>query len=244
MESGRGDEVSTTCVSGWVPDPRDKAVKACRVFVAIELPQHLRARILGHIDRLRSATPKARASWSRADNLHLTLKFLGDIPVTDVERLSAAASIAARKVEPFELIVEGCGAFPPRGQPRVLWIGILPEPPADRGPRAGNPHGVGDAGRSDLSASPLPLCSLHSALENECAGAGFAREPRPFHPHLTIARLRQPHGSRQLATIHKEIGFKREAIDVSELAVIRSELRSEGARHTIVSRHALSSSTQ
>ena len=185
-----------------------------RVFVAIELPHDVRACLAKHIDNLRSAMPEVRASWSREDNLHLTLKFLGDIPVASVEQLSAAATVAASKVAPFEIVVEGCGAFPPRGQPRVLWIGI------------DDPSGK--------------LSELNRALEDECANAGFAPEPRAFHPHLTIARIRQPHGSRQLAAMHKEVGFNREAISVSELAVIRSELLSEGSRHTVISRHSLS----
>jgi 2'-5' RNA ligase len=186
-----------------------------RVFIAIELPTTLRARIISHIDRLRSAIPEARASWAREDNLHLTLKFLGDIPVASIEQLSAAASIAATKVEPSELIVEGCGSFPPRGQPRVLWIGIDP-------------------------GAQTPCLHLFQALEDECANAGFARAPRPFHPHLTIARIRKPQGSRQLAAMHQEIGFNRETISVSELVVIRSELLNEGSRHTVISRHSLS----
>jgi len=184
-----------------------------RVFIAIELPARLRARIINHIDCLRSSVPEARASWIREDNLHLTLKFLGDIPVTNVEQLSAVASLAATKIEPFEIFVDDCGAFPLRGQPRVLWIGI------------DDPSGK--------------LSELNHALEDECANAGFAREPRVFHPHLTIARIRQPRGSRQLAAVHKELGFNREAISVSELTVIRSELPSEGARHTVISRHEL-----
>jgi 2'-5' RNA ligase len=184
-----------------------------RVFIAIELPAAIRASLSAHITHLRKAMPEVRASWSREDNLHLTLKFLGDIPTTNVEQLSAAASLAATRIEPFEIFVEGCGSFPPRGQPRVLWIGI-----------------------EDPSAE---LAELHKALEHECGNAGFAREPRAFHPHLTIARIRQPHGSRQLAELHKEIGFEREAISVSELAVIRSELRTEGSKHTVISRHGL-----
>jgi RNA 2',3'-cyclic 3'-phosphodiesterase len=213
MTSGRGDEVSTTCVSGWVRDSRDKADKSWRVFIAIELPRNVRARLAEHIDRLRSRMPEVRASWSREDSLHLTLKFLGDIPLTNVEQLSAAASIAASKVKPFEIAVEGCGAFPLRGQPRVLWIGI-----------------------DDQSGK---LSELNRALEDECANAGFAREPRAFHPHLTLARIRQPQGSRQLAALHKEIGFDREIVSVLEVLVIRSELRSEGAKHTVISRHEL-----
>jgi 2'-5' RNA ligase len=212
-----------------------------RVFIAIELPHNIRVRLAKHIHRLRDLVPDARASWAREDNLHVTLKFLGDTSVARIETLSQVAQRAANAVAPFEIVVEGCGSFPERGQPRVLWIGVLSEPPADRGPRAGNPRGVGDAGGPDLPASPLPLCSLHAALEDECATAGFAREPRDFHPHLTIARTRRPQGSRQLAAMHQEIGFNRETISVSELVVIRSELRSEGSRHTVISRHSLSS---
>src|SRR6266851_10302860 len=151
-----------------------------RVFVAIELPHNVRAHIAEHIDRLRATMPEVRVSWSREDNLHLTLKFLGDIPLTNVEKLSAATSIATSKVEPFEIVVEGCGAFPPRGQPRVLWIGI------------DEPSGK--------------LADLYRVLEDECAAAGFRREARPFHPHLTIARIRKPQNSRHLAAVHKDMG--------------------------------------
>lgn len=193
--------------------PKESRSELWRVFIAIELPTTLRAQIIDHIERLRGSVPDARTSWNREDNLHLTLKFLGDIPVANVGQLSAATSLAASKVEPFEIVVEGCGAFPPRGQPKVLWIGI------------DNPSGR--------------LTELSRALEDECANAGFAREPRALNPHLTIARICQPQGSRQLAAKHQEIGFNRVAISVSELVVIRSELRSEGAKHTVISRHGL-----
>jgi RNA 2',3'-cyclic 3'-phosphodiesterase len=186
-------------------------MESWRVFIAIELPASVRQKLKAHIDRLRESVPEASASWSREDNLHLTLKFLGDTSVSRIETLSQAAKGAASEVASFELMVKGCGAFPPRGQPRVLWIGI--EDPA------------GDLGK------------LHQALEDQCAKAGFAREPRPFHPHLTIVRLRKPHGSRQLAITHQEIGFAAETVSVSALAVVRSELRREGSRHTVISRH-------
>lgn len=187
-----------------------------RVFVAIELPAPVRRKLIEHIGRLRTFVPGARASWVREENLHLTLKFLGDVPLTKVDLVAQATQSAARTVEPFELIVAGGGAFPSTGQPRVLWIGI-----------------EDSSGRLDL---------LYQQLEAACEEAGFAREQRPFRPHLTIARLRKPQGSSQLATMHKELGFDSETILASDLAVIRSELRGEGSRHTIVARHALASS--
>ena len=194
--------------------PSTEVSNQWRVFVAIELPAAVRRKLIEHIDRLRDSVPEARASWIREGNMHLSLKFLGDIPVTNVERLSVAASIATTRVEPFEFVVEGCGAFPPNGQPRVLWVGL--EDPSGQ------------------------LALLNRAVEDECEKAGFPREQRPFHPHLTIARIRKPDDSRHLAAIHREIGFDPETVFTSELAVIRSELRSGGSRHTIISRHALS----
>ena len=192
------------------------ALPAYRTFIAIEIPSNIRTRITEHIDRLRREFPEVRASWSREENLHLTVKFLGDIPVARVAALSNAAQRAARTVDGFELIIGGCGTFPLHGQPRVLWIGI--EDPS------------------------VKLAQLQQALEDQCAVEGFAREQRAFHPHLTIARLRKPQGSRRLGQFHTEIGFKAEPVAVSELAVIRSELRSEGSKHTVISRHGFGSS--
>jgi 2'-5' RNA ligase len=186
-----------------------------RVFLAIELPAPVRLKLIEHIDRLRELVPDAHASWLREDNLHLTLKFLGDVPVLNLEAVAQAAQRAANAVTPFEVLVSGCGAFPPRGQPRVLWVGI-----------------------KDLTGQ---LASLHSALADECAKANLRREERPFHPHLTIARIRKPHHARNLAAVHQEAGFDAVTVRASELVMIRSELRSEGARHTIISRHAFSS---
>ena len=184
-----------------------------RVFVAIEIPAEIRKRIAQHIARLRHEVPEVRATWSREENLHLTLKFLGDIPPTRVEALSRAAEQSTRNLHPFELRVAGCGSFPPRGTPRVLWIGI------------------------DDQQSLLDR--LYGALEDNCTEEGFGRERRPFNPHLTIARIRRPLGARSLAELHNQTGFERMAFAVDELRVIRSELSSEGSPYTVLSSHPL-----
>lgn len=185
-----------------------------RLFIAIELPSTLRRRLQDHIDRLTQAVPDARATWTREENLHLTLKFLGDTPVTKVESLSSAAHCSTNQVSPFELLVGGCGAFPLHGQPRVLWIGIQ------------DPSGE--------------LNKYYRALEDECARAGFEHEERPFHPHLTIARLRQPQGARGLAELHKEMGFDRVPVNVRDVCLIRSELGAKGSRYTVIARNEFS----
>ena len=166
-----------------------------------------------HTEQVRAAVPRAQASWSRQDNIHLTLKFLGEVSVTRVDDVSDAAERAAKEFSPIKISVEQTGVFPRHGPPRVLWIGVYD-----------------DSGC---------LASLNSRLEDECAAKGFARQERPFHPHLTLARLRKPQGARDLAEKHKAIHFEPVEVVVSELLVIRSELSSEGSKYSMISRHPL-----
>lgn len=191
----------------------DEAPNPLRVFCAVELPDELRSRVGERVRRLRSEFPGVRASWEKPEKLHVTLKFLGDVEPARVEALSGAAARAAAGLEPFELTMEGPGTFPPHGQPRVLWLGIV-----------------------DASGS---LARMHHSLETECAAAGFPRESRAFEPHLTLARVRSPQGARELAAAHRETPFEPQRFKVSELVVMRSELGPGGSRYTPLSRHAL-----
>ncbi len=177
-----------------------------RVFCAIELPPSVRATILEYIAKLKLTVPEARASWARETNLHLTLKFLGEIKHSSVASLSKAAARATADVAPFTLQLEHTGVFPNQRQPRVLWIGV------------NDPSGE--------------LNRLYRQLEEQTAKEGFEREGRAFHPHLTVARLRQPKDARKLATAHQQLDFGPIEILVSELLVIRSELSSAGSKYT------------
>jgi 2'-5' RNA ligase len=190
-----------------------EAPKPLRVFCAVELPYELRSRVGERLRRLRAEFPDVRASWEKPEKLHITLKFLGDVEPSRVEALSSAAARAAASLEPFGLTIEEPGAFPPHGQPRVLWLGIV-----------------------DVSGS---LALMHRSLETECAAAGFPRESRAFKPHLTLARVRSPQGARELAAAHRETPFESQRFKVSELVVMRSELGPGGSRYTPLSRHAL-----
>jgi 2'-5' RNA ligase len=187
-----------------------------RLFCAIDIPENVRTRLSNHIQHLRQAVPNAQASWSRETNIHLTIKFFGDVEEDKTEKLSAAAALVAQEFSPFQIRVGGAGAFPEQGLPRVLWIGIV------------DPSGN--------------LANLQQQFEDECAKEGFPKEKRAFRPHLTLARIRNPQGSRALVTIHKEIGFASREIAVSELLLIRSELSSEGSRYTVISRQRLGES--
>jgi 2'-5' RNA ligase len=184
-----------------------------RVFCSVELPEAVRRRVIDHIALLKEAVPDAHASWSRANNIHLSLKFLGEIPPDSVRNLSEAASRAAAHLAPFTIRLERSGVFPLHGSPRVLWIGI-----------------------SDLEGK---LGELQARLEAESEKAGFAKESRSFNPHLTLARLRKPQHARKLAAAHQAMEFEPAEFTVSELLVIRSELSREGSKYTTISRHRL-----
>lgn len=184
-----------------------------RVFCAVELPTEVRQRAGEHIADLRKRMPQVRASWDRPERLHITIKFFGEIEQERAALLSDAAQRAAHELSPFSIVIEGAGAFPPRGLARVLWLGV-----------------------TDATGS---LARLQLNLENVCEGAGFPREARPFHPHLTIARLRQPEGARALAALHQETGFAPAEVFVNHLLVMRSHLGAGGSIYTELSRHAL-----
>ena len=185
-----------------------------RTFIALEMPANLRAAVIDYIKDLREKIPDVSASWSREDNLHLTLKFLGDVPIARIGDVSAAASSAVRASGPFELVLGGSGVFPTKGKPSVLWIGI-------EDPRGG-------------------LHNVQQALEEECAARGFTRDSRPYHPHLTIARIRKPQRVKDLAAAHVALDFAARTFTAKELVVFRSELLPQGSRHTPISCHALS----
>lgn len=187
-----------------------------RCFCAIEIPVTARELVLDHINRLRAAVPDAKASWSRDANIHLTLKFLGDIPQTSLSKLSDAATRAVAGLASFAIRIENTGVFPNQRQPRVMWIGI-----------------------NDSEQ----LKTLHVRLEDEAAKERFEREGRRFHPHLTIARLRPAEKARALAQAHQQMKFGPLEVAVEELLVIRSELSSAGSKYTVISRHPLGSPT-
>jgi len=196
-------------------EPRDVCTpeSSWRIFCAIELSPTVSARVTEHINKLKNRVPNTQASWNRDGKFHLTLKFIGETPQARVERVSLAADHAVHNLAPFSLIVEGTGVFPKSGTPKVLWLGI-----------------------SDPSGK---LTELQTRLEQQCVQAGFAKEERAFRPHLTVARLRKPHGARALAAAHKEMGFAAVEVQVAELLVIRSELSSQGSKYTIITRHPL-----
>lgn len=180
-----------------------------RVFCAVELPQEVRVRLEDHVSRLRKQVGDVAASWSRVENIHLTLKFFGNVELNLIQRISDAAERVAKQFSKFQIGVGETGVFPRPSRPQVLWIGI-----------------------SDPSGQ---LTALQQKFEHECAAEGFAKEDRAYRPHLTIARLRKPEGARQLADAHLAMRFEPIEIGLKDLVVFRSELSPKGSKYTVIS---------
>lgn len=133
-----------------------------RAFIGIGLPPECRRAIAEAISPLRAKRPPV--SWTPEQNLHMTLKFLGEIPPERAPEIASLLAVTARYFRPFEFAVEEPGGFPTLHDPRILWVGIR---------------------------EPLELVGkLQENMENVLSGAGFPREGRPFHPHITVGRVR------------------------------------------------------
>lgn len=174
-----------------------------RTFIAIDIPDQIRLAVAERIGELRNAFPRLRVGWERPEKLHLTLKFLGDVEQDRLDGIIQSLNDAVQYTEPLGLAVSGAGVFPSTRKPRVLWLGITDA----------------DDRLSELS------CNLEAAMEN----LGFPKEDRRFAPHLTIARIRDPNRSSDLAAEHIRRGFAPMEFTVSEVALYESKLLPTGS---------------
>ena len=196
-----------------VNPPRTKESTTWRVFCAIAIPDAVRQQIRDHVNSLVRSFPDVKASWTNADNIHLTIKFLGNIAIGRVHSITDSAAAATNELKAFDVEIGSCGVFPGRSRPKVLWIGI-----------------------SDPSGG---LSQLQKRLEIECEKRGFPKEDRPFRPHLTIARLRGGNDTRTLVEAHLATKFPVQIVTVNELTVFRSDLSSHGSKYTAISKHTI-----
>jgi RNA 2',3'-cyclic 3'-phosphodiesterase len=185
-----------------------------RLFVAADLPEDARAAMAAEQARIRSAVAGSAGAlkWVKPEHSHLTLVFLGEVAA---ERVTAVADAIGRDValEPFEITLDGVGAFPPRGAPRVLWIGI----------------GQGAAAIADLQRE----------MAQRVAALGIAIEERPFHPHLTLARWREsrpPDRERALKAAPRGVIARAR---IAGATLYQSRLSSAGPEYTPLARSTL-----
>jgi 2'-5' RNA ligase len=182
-----------------------------RSFIAIELPEEVKSALFRIQDELKES--RADIRWVKTDNIHLTLKFLGDIDGKNIGNIVQQIEGACAKYSFFELEISGIGVFPNMRSPRVLWAGIQHE----------------DA-----------FAGLQSEIENGLASIGYKRERRRFSPHLTLGRFRSAKGKASISErieLHKNdrIG----SIAVRTISLMESKLSPAGAQYSRVAEVAL-----
>ena len=184
-----------------------------RIFTAIDISEEARRQIADYIKTLRSTFPALRVGWEKPEKLHLTMKFLGDIDDAQLKNLCGAVEKVAQQTSRFKLKIYNTGVFPSARNPRILWLGLQDEKGS--------------------------LQNLNEILETECEKIGFAREKRNFKAHLTIARLREPHNSRDLAQKHLQNEFDAVEFDAIEIVIYASKLLPQGSIYSAVSKYKL-----
>jgi 2'-5' RNA ligase len=176
-----------------------------RLFIAIDLPE----RIKDDIAATYVALPGAR--WVDETHLHLTLRFIGEVPGDVAGRIADA--LGSVSGPPFTLAMKSVGFFPPRREPRILWAGI---------------------------AEDEEVIRLQTRIERCLTSIGIDPDGRKFHPHVTVARLNgtPPHKAAQYVTHHSL--FATEQFSVSAFHLYESYLRKEGAHHVKIASYQLS----
>lgn len=176
-----------------------------RLFVALEIPSTVRENLADLLKSLRAVSPQTR--WVRPENLHVTLKFIGEVAVARLAAIRAGLA-QVRSDRPVTLNFRGLGFFPSEKHPRVFWAGI--------------------------EASPN-LQTLAAGIEKAMETLGVPREQRPFSPHLTLARFEPPRLPEQLrAVIQENVERDFGSLRANQFHLIESKLKPSGAEYTTV----------
>jgi 2'-5' RNA ligase len=175
-----------------------------RTFIAIELPERIKKKI----EELQAPLKKTNAfvSWVKPENIHVTLKFLGEVPENKINEVFSATDKALEGAKKFTMSLKGMGAFPDFRRPRVIWIGA-------------------GSGVNELS-------HLANRIEEEMEKIDFPKEERKFSAHFTVGRVKSPKNIEKLMELVKASDFQTDDIEVSEMVVMKSQLHPAGAIYT------------
>jgi len=180
-----------------------------RLFIALDIPQDVRERISAYVERVRPLCADAR--WARVEGLHVTLKFIGEIPDARVPQITKA--LAGIKARPFDVKFDNVGFFPSPRSPRVFWIGV----------RAGE-----------------ELPQLAEAVNEALASIGIPREDKAYSPHLTLARSGSGHNLKALTGLLTNEMETFGTMTAHEFYLYRSQLGRGGSKYTRLERFELS----
>lgn len=175
-----------------------------RLFFALELPSEIKT-ALGALQTEMRQT-RAAIGWTKPENMHLTLRFLGEVEAAALPALKEICVQTAQQTAPLRLTLNGIGFFPNDRKPIVLWAGL-----AD-------------------AANALP--ALHQALETRLTSLGFAREDKPFRPHLTLGRFKAPDNAQTLVKLAQAYQLPALQFTVTELVLMQSQLHPAGSIYT------------
>jgi 2'-5' RNA ligase len=176
-----------------------------RTFIAIEIPENITSGIRELQQSLIDYGVDIR--WIRPENIHLTLKFLGDVKAADIDRISGTISKTADGVASISLKAKGIGIFPGIKRPRVLWIGLK--------------------GQLEL------LMKLQKSLDENLRDIGFPLEKRPFNGHLTIGRIKAKADTKKFGDALLAFSdFESETFTADKIILFKSELKPSGAVYT------------
>jgi 2'-5' RNA ligase len=176
-----------------------------RTFIAIEISEEIR----NALDQAESHLKYSGADvkWVAKENIHLTMKFLGEVSEKKVEEIKSILDEIGRRTRPFEMIIKDIGAFPKIEYPRVVWVGL-------------------DKGANESKA-------IAEEIDNALSKIGFAKETRPFTGHLTLGRVRSPKNKDKLK--EKMMNYQLPAVKphlVSSITLFQSTLTPKGSIYT------------
>ncbi len=180
-----------------------------RAFIAINLSPEIITRLEDVLRDLQARSSKSPVRWTPAGNIHLTIKFLGDVSVANIDMLTKMLKVEAARHAEFEISVGELGAFPNIRRPRVVWVGVK---------------------------APPELEALQYGVEHEMARLGYALEERSFSPHLTLGRVSRNAGSDDLQRLGELLGRTKVgflgAVKVQNIHLYRSDLHPTGSIYT------------
>lgn len=173
------------------------AMDKIRAFIAVRLPAEVRRRLM--LIETRLVESRADVKWVAEENFHITLKFLGPVEEERIGAVCESVECAITGVKPFELTFAGVGAFPRPSSPRVVWVGT--------------PSGADE------------MRSLAGRIDDAMEGLGFPKEDRPFSGHVTLGRVRNPHGTEKLRDCIESMRDEQAGmVRVDGVSVMKSEL--------------------
>jgi RNA 2',3'-cyclic 3'-phosphodiesterase len=188
----------------WRHFPRHYASELMRTFIAIEIPSEIKSALAALQTELRRAG--ADVSWTKPENLHLTLNFLGEVDEKRIVEVEQACVSSAAEFQPFTLSLNDTGVFPNARQPRVLWAG--------------------------LSGEVENVVAIRNRIGERLALIGFKPEEKKFHSHLTIGRLKSNKKARELLALAEAYQLPALSFVVTEIVLMKSELRPAGSEYT------------